>query len=793
MTGVRTFSEIDEALTNPAPGDHVVGLLGTTDVRFTLAQIKAAVAGASIVQSTSTYIVDNGCSVVFATQPTFPTAFYDSTTNVTWVAWQGTSPTGLRAEYISTFDHTTQAWSPQIFVFNDPLGQTDDHGVPSIVRDAAGYVHMFGGSHANALVHYYTTNPDDPTVWTHAANVTSNASYPQAFMVGSQMFLFVRGPGIGSESQYQLYKSSSIVNGAVTWNSVVSICDAGGTPTQIELGQPTIHNGIIYLLFTPVVGGARTNIFLLLYNTADGSVNNIAGTHPVAAGSLPINAAALASFFQVKTNSETTFTVPTACFDRGGNYHLLWSDATGGPDLLLHSVWSGSSWSASHTVFTAAAGNVSFIPLPLANGGIRVIYVGTSLAAAATAGNSYDIYTQTRDSGGTWSSAVMLQEVENVVLPSAANMFFVSPVFNGLSTFEAVWGECSINAHINNNNVDNYGNLRGWAWGESGYVQGMRSGIRLGPMGGGQGISNYNAVAGGVTNISLFSQTNNPALDGTNIGFEYDNNGVWRTVLFDDGSQFWQLDSAGIITYSTPGGEPGISIGDTPITSFGHRIDIRRGAIGSGLTIGTALGTGTPPDMFYFATDFSFRLRVDGKIQWVDTTAAGTGTPQTGITTPGGNALSFGNGTAAIACGPLTLSVGSSNVMKFVTDTNPGGAGYNVISLNGVTSDAASAGLIGLVGGGDADANLYLNVGAAGQFVFVVNGASISTAITSTFFSTPLLKTMTALVATGGGGSTAAFAANSVGGTGQPTTAAQAGWEKGLDSTGATIWRPVWK
>jgi hypothetical protein len=32
-----------------------------------------------------------------------------------------------------------------------------------------------------------------------------------------------------------------------------------------------------------------------------------------------------------------------------------------------------------------------------------------------------------------------------------------------------------------------------------------------------------------------------------------------------------------------------------------------------------------------------------------------------------------------------------------------------------------------------------------------------------------------------------------VGATGGPTTAAQNGWVKMLDSSGATIWIPVWK
>lgn len=54
-----------------------------------------------------------------------------------------------------------------------------------------------------------------------------------------------------------------------------------------------------------------------------------------------------------------------------------------------------------------------------------------------------------------------------------------------------------------------------------------------------------------------------------------------------------------------------------------------------------------------------------------------------------------------------------------------------------------------------------------------------------------LCQTMTALIATGG--ATPPAFANGIGGVGQPTTAAQNGWMKALDSTGATVWIPVWK
>jgi len=86
-----------------------------------------------------------------------------------------------------------------------------------------------------------------------------------------------------------------------------------------------------------------------------------------------------------------------------------------------------------------------------------------------------------------------------------------------------------------------------------------------------------------------------------------------------------------------------------------------------------------------------------------------------------------------------------------------------------------------------------------GAVSWVANAGTVMGTVSKNGFSTgqtmaaAVFQTTTALVATGGGGSTAALTANSVGGTGQPTTAAQVGWIKMQDSTGATVWIPVWK
>jgi hypothetical protein len=106
----------------------------------------------------------------------------------------------------------------------------------------------------------------------------------------------------------------------------------------------------------------------------------------------------------------------------------------------------------------------------------------------------------------------------------------------------------------------------------------------------------------------------------------------------------------------------------------------------------------------------------------------------------------------------------------------------------GLDLDGTDHPRLGFGPGGVVDRDTFLNRQGANIFGVGSSGtAKDGTLIAAAF------ETSTALVATGGGGATPAFAANSTGGAGQPTTAAQNGWVKMLDSTGATIWLPVWK
>ncbi len=129
-------------------------------------------------------------------------------------------------------------------------------------------------------------------------------------------------------------------------------------------------------------------------------------------------------------------------------------------------------------------------------------------------------------------------------------------------------------------------------------------------------------------------------------------------------------------------------------------------------------------------------------------------------------------------------SLTGSSALPMVTQAgtlNTFGANFDVWKL-AVTDTAHGAGVNALgIYGGAAGATALMTLDLTGALIL----ASVAAAL--------LFKTTTALITAVDGVGIAAFTLNMIGSTGGPTVAAQNGWEKGQDSAGNTIWRPIWK
>lgn len=161
--------------------------------------------------------------------------------------------------------------------------------------------------------------------------------------------------------------------------------------------------------------------------------------------------------------------------------------------------------------------------------------------------------------------------------------------------------------------------------------------------------------------------------------------------------------------------------------------------------------------------------------------------PDTGISRLSAGTLTFGNGTHADTTGALRGA--------FYVATTVSGSGQGFFSQ--VSTDTNARALLALdvsnnpyvgFGPGNSTTDIFVNRQSAGNL-----GVGTSATNTSATIIASAFETSTALVAVAGGAATPTLATNSTGGTGQPTTAGQNSWVKMKDSTGATIWVPVWK
>lgn len=420
-------------------------------------------------------IFNSGATDPFYGPPNFPNAFYVNDTNTTWVAWQSFDDL-VRNDSITTFNHTTRTWSPQTIIVPDGL-TGDDHGNPVIVRDDDGYVHAFYGSHVSPLKHAATDAPDDPSAWTTQANVVAVATYTQAWCVGGQLYLFYRGA-----ARFGHIQSTAVVAGAVTWDTEVNITDTAADNVTPDVGGSAVSGTTIYTTFT--LRGAvgidvlnRYNAYVLLYNTLTGNTSNIDGSYvrgPTGAnGAYPIDKTDLDAHYLAASSLQTeSFQAPDCCFDTSGNFHLVYNDNAGvstGPDILYHIMWNGSSWTTPHAVEGDAARLGGFTLSGVTGNKVRVLW-----SRGSDTERLIDVYQATRSAGGSWSDTEIVMQGESGSPVTDLNFWMVvTKVYNGLSEFRFLIGEFPfLQTGPTAFATLTYGNMRGWAWGETGFLPG---------------------------------------------------------------------------------------------------------------------------------------------------------------------------------------------------------------------------------------------------------------------------------------------------------------------------------
>lgn len=355
-------------------------------------------------------VAENG-SIIPLFSTVSEAAYYDETLNLTVFAWEGYS-NGIKYVYVSTYNHTTRIFSPIVDV-GMPTLINDYHGVPCIVKDHEGYIHVFGGSHGNDLQHCVSASPNDFSSFTLQTPISGSFSYPNAVLVGSSIHIIVRNDDTPGYYGLSVISSSSLSAGAASWGAVVELVNLNPTPstvtTRVYSGIAKVVGQEIWNIFCRYDSsdGHRRDVYFIKYDTSTGSVSNFRDSYSTPSASLPVLRTDADTEYRIYTNGEEGTDVPVWGVDYLNRVNLFFSDGntTDGFDIY-HIYDTGTAWTTPVKVATTYQQYDTFAPIFKARGEIMLVYTTKFTADEGVTYFPYDgnpVY-RIRDINGFWSS-----------------------------------------------------------------------------------------------------------------------------------------------------------------------------------------------------------------------------------------------------------------------------------------------------------------------------------------------------------------------------------------------------
>jgi hypothetical protein len=265
----------------------------------------------------------------------------------TYVVFQGSD----LHPFITTYTHATGIWATPVQVGTNPLSG-DDHGVPNLLRDAAGYWHVFFGCHNGVIKHSKSNDVDDISAWTAQADVASSATYPCPILASnSDIYLFYR-KNIGA-NDYPEYFVKSTDNGA-SWGAETLLIDFSAVSNRVypgnfelELGTPEkIHFAWSY---SDSGDSWRRNVYhayLVISGGDAGKCFNMGGTD-LGASITKTEADASCLVYNSGTNN---CSFPKTHVYSGIPHIIFPLDNGTNPQSFQHTKWNGFSWDSPTTI-----------------------------------------------------------------------------------------------------------------------------------------------------------------------------------------------------------------------------------------------------------------------------------------------------------------------------------------------------------------------------------------------------------------------------------------------------------
>lgn len=265
-------------------------------------------------------------------------AEYDPTSNTTFVSYLGPD----RALFLLAFDHATSKASPPVFVASYPSnpGIEDDHGVPSMTIDSAGYINVVYGAHVSAPVLARSKQPRSITsgfTVTTAPNALVG-TYHSLASVGTSIYALFR-PGANHGSSYPAHEFGGLArstDGMATWTDIGPIVDltgySGEAAKDFYLGAFDADTaGKLHLSWCVAHGAshdaARSDVFHAVYDPATSKCYTAAGVDLGAsvAGSADLVAC------RVKASGRTN--IPRHAITPTGKIAMTWAELPTAPNL----------------------------------------------------------------------------------------------------------------------------------------------------------------------------------------------------------------------------------------------------------------------------------------------------------------------------------------------------------------------------------------------------------------------------------------------------------------------------
>lgn len=359
---------------------------------------------------------------------TVPPAIYLPSIDKTVVAWQFVGSEGNKGVHVAAFDHASKSWSRRVTAGTFRLTD-DDHGHPSLIRDAEGYIHLFFGSHNTTQRWAVSNAPDDISAWRPMTGIMGGEyTYPKPVLIGSTIWLFLRDRIL---NQSLVVRTMTPSGGAGTWGSAQNLVNFGAN-TRVYTTEPHVIGGKIHFVCTHTQSGdiTRQNVYYFVLDPLTGDLSSFDGATLVPAASLPVTLAQADADFKVFDHGSNNGDVASFQVDSMGRQHLLFADGLTPDYDLKHMMLDGGSWTAPQTVAS--------ITDRAPSGGYVDIYAlvpgaGGEMQAWYNVGGSKVV--RTRSSAGVWGPPETVMESSGPIFVQAG------AVFNGSPEFRAVFSE----------------------------------------------------------------------------------------------------------------------------------------------------------------------------------------------------------------------------------------------------------------------------------------------------------------------------------------------------------------